>query len=348
MIKFAHLGLPKTLSSAFQREFFPAHPDLYYLGVGQGGPIDFIDDETNFIFEDLLVYARSGYYEQHREQAIATVRNHLDQARQSGRKAFGVSSEWLGFTLSADMVENQLKARRLAELMGPDTRVILFLRNQAELLRSLYGQYVREGLALSYAEFIAYTDTFKDRNFYFDLCFDHQWSIWQECFGPEQVHFLPIENFRNATGELTTTAGRIDVISAVCEILHLDYPVPFSLPQVNPSLSRRELHQKLELNRQHPHDFGNSIFQHSNLHRSRKYLERESAVGIADYFADIKLKQRSLAVASEKAQSDPSALEYQADDRVLRRLKQAFEAANRRLEQQTGIQLPFCYFDLPF
>ncbi len=346
MVTFVHTGLPKTLTSALQRSFFAAHPEIYYLGIGVGGPIDFIDDAINLIFDDLLVYAKGGYYDYRKAEAIAAISLHRNRAEAARMKAFGISSEWLSFTLSADMIDNAEKPRRIAELLGDNARVLLILRNQGSLLRSLYGQYVREGLALTYAAFLEYLHDFQDRNFFFDLHYHLQWKNLAKNFGNENVHLLPLEHFRTPAGVMTNSNGKINLLERVCEILEIRYPEGFELPTVNPSLTAGELYHKRILNRKNRHDFGNLMFDHANRHRSRKFFEKENAYGVTDFFTDIRTKNRSLQIARSSALTDPRDCDYSANPELTRKLKATFETANRELVSLTGLSLPETYFDI--
>lgn len=349
MITFAHIGLPKTLSSAFQRSFFPDHPKIYYLGIGVGGPIDFIDDDINLGFDDLLVYAKDGYFQHRKGEVAAAIQRHRKLAEESGKAAFGISSEWFSFTLSADMIDNAEKPKRLAELLGNDSKIILVLRNQSSLLRSLYGQYIREGLALSYEEFLQYAHDFQDRNFYFDLHYQVQWRNLTKVFGKDNVYFLPIEDYRDPDGRLLESLdGRLRLLDRVCEILEIEYPVGFELPTVNPSLSRKELFHKRLLNRDHRHDFGNLLFEHGNYHRCRKFFEKEGAFNVGDFFAGSRRKHQSLDKAKELALEDPREIDYRVNSGVDRKLKTNLESANRKFVSVSGLELPNEYFELRF
>ena len=257
MITFVHIGLPKTLSSALQREFFPHHPSIHYLGIGQGGAIEWIDSDIQLIFDDLLVYARDGYWQSRRDWAKEVVARQLSQAGKAGKKAVGLSSEWLSVTLSPDMIDNRVKVERLLDLFGEEVRVIYFLRNQFDLLKSLYGQYVREGLALTFESFLDYIHDFRDRSIFFELCYETTVRQFSEAFGRSRVSAIPIERFKETSGELRTDdQGRICLVDEMCRVLKIEYPAGFCLPKVNPSLSDIELYHKFSLNREYPHDFG--------------------------------------------------------------------------------------------
>lgn len=349
MITFVHAGLPKTLSSALQRSFFPNHPDIHYLGVGSGGDIGWRNADCERIFEELLLYARDAHYREQRDWARSVLAAQKREAETAGKGAFGLSSEWFSLTLSPDMIDIRTRFERLADLLGDDTRVILLLRNQAELVRSLYGQYVREGMTLDYEAFLDYLHDYRDRNFFHELCYDTVLDQLSRCFGRERVFLRPLERYRDEEKNLgTESSGRIGLIDAVCDLIEVEYPADFRLPQVNPSLSAAELNHKLAFNREHPHDFGRSPFEPANPHRIRPYLDFVEARGVPDPFGDVKRKREGVEWAMKRAAEDPAPISYAAKPETVQRLRVTFEAANRRFAKASGIALPEAYFELRF
>lgn len=342
MNKFIHIGMPKTLTSALQQEFYPKHDSIYYLGIGAGGAIDYLDAHTEFIFETLLLYAKSGYYETQKHEAKKTLEALVKKAEAEGKQVFGMSSEWLSFNFLPDMIDNAMKVERLADLFGTDTKIIMFIRNQADLLKSLFNEYVKVGLPFTYDEFVRYTHNYKDRNFYFDLLYHHQYELYARHFSQSNIHFLPVENFRGKDKKLLVEDGKVKIVDALCRILEIDYPENFSLPHINPSLTDSELKHKISLNEKYRHEFGNLMFEHASKHRSRKYFERENAVNIPDYYDDIKVKRFAIEQAKIMAQTDPAPVSYDADTDVMKRLSHAFNASNKTLKSY-GTGLPDIY-----
>ena len=56
MIKYIHIGYPKTLTTSLQTSFFSKHSQVLHLGVGCGSAIDFIDDDINIALENYILY----------------------------------------------------------------------------------------------------------------------------------------------------------------------------------------------------------------------------------------------------------------------------------------------------
>ncbi len=343
---FLHLGMPKTLTSALQKEFYPKHKEIYYLGIGNDRLIDYIDDDVNFIFETLLLYANSCYYNEHKNGAKEIIRAHYKKAVNKKFKAFGLSLEWLSFNFTPDMNDEEIKVKRLLDLFGQETKIILFIRNQRDLLRSLYKEYIKIGLPFSYPQFVEYIHDFKDRNFYFDLLYDKKYELYNKYFKEENIYFLPLEKFRDRNKKLIIENDKILLIKKLCNILNLKYPDNFSLPKTNKSLNDVETANKLELNRRYRHDFGNLIFEHANIHRSRKFFEKEKVFGIDDYFKDIKIKRLLLNQAKNYPTTNKE-IDYKINNKLASILKKEFIESNKKLRvSNQKIELPEIYYDI--
>lgn len=345
IIKFVHAGMPKTLTSALQQGFFCKHDELYYLGVGVGSPIDYIDDDINFIFEDLMLYARDDYYKRYREFAKETFQRHLEKAVSMQKKAIGVSLEWLSFNFSPDMIDSKLRINRLYEIMGPGVKVILFTRNQKELLKSLYNEYVKIGLPYSYYDFIEYINNFKDRNFYFDLFYDIQYKRYSHIFDIKNVNIIPIEKYRNLK-DLHVCNKKICLIEDISDILSIKYQNNLNMAHVNQSLNSSELYYKLRLNYLYPHDFGNNIFRHSNIHRLTKYFERENLSISKNAFDDVRIKRLLLERSKQMTLNEEIEYDFTCNPKTINILYSLFVESNNRLIRDYRIDLPDQYVNM--
>jgi hypothetical protein len=336
--------MPKTLTSALQKNFFPNHEQIYYLGIGNDRLIDYVDDDVNFIFETLLLYAKNHYYNLKKEDALNDMKRHYDIALKSDASAFGISLEWLSFNFTPDMVEEEIKVKRLLELFDKETKLILFLRNQSDLLKSLYKEYIKVGLPLSFSKFIEYINDFKDRNFYYELFYDKKYKLYSKYFRNENIYFLPLENYRDKNKKLIQSNGNIKIIYDICDILDLDYPENFQIPETNTSLNDYQAYKKLELNRKYRHDFGNLIFEHSNVHRSRKFFDKENAFGIKDYFQDVKIKRLLLNEAKVYSNGEKK-INYNLKSKLKKNLFRSFISSNHNLDKISNFKLPQVYFN---
>jgi hypothetical protein len=92
-------------------------------------------------------------------------------------------------------------ARRIHAVL-PDARIVIFVRNQLSLLRATYAQYVSGGGTFAARRYFATHDyvrgaltrPYKAPAFEFEhFEFDRLIALYQNLFGPEQVHVYPFE-----------------------------------------------------------------------------------------------------------------------------------------------------------
>lgn len=348
MIKYIHIGYPKTLTSSLQVEFFEKNSQILHLGIGCGSLIDYIDDDINISIENYILYAKDIPYQEQKEEIKRVFNNWFDYAEDNGYKAVGISLEWLSFDLNPDQNDIVIIAERLKDIFGENTKILALIRNQFDLLKSIYGQYVREGMSLSFKEFIDYSYIYKERNFLYDIFFERVFSVYADLYGHECINFIPIEIVRKShTKELISKNEEIVLLKKICVILNIDYEsVIFG--HTNPSLSQKIIFQKYLLNKQVRHDFGNLIFEHSNLHRNRKFFERDPLIKIEDPFFDVKKKRLLLEQAEKKSLHDSRKISYFSDVDITNKLAEMFTQSNRILSENHGIKLPDCYYKMRF
>jgi hypothetical protein len=192
---FIHIGYPKAASTALQLGYFSHHPELFYLGPSTGGNDSaYVNAEIkNAIEVDLRVVKDFGYDSVRIGKAFKSCHK-LFQA--SGRERFGLSSEALSFTMHHDIDVTQ-KAERLLRIFGPDTKIIIVIRNQFALLRSLYRNYVVVGYCGTFQQFV--TDAFynKGRSFIHDFDYYKMHRLYSDLFGKKNVLVLPMEKLKS-------------------------------------------------------------------------------------------------------------------------------------------------------
>ncbi|MGM0987927.1 MAG: hypothetical protein ACQEXI_13225 [Pseudomonadota bacterium] len=344
MQKFIHLGMPKALSSALQENFFSKHEDIYFLGVGVGSLIDYVNDPINRIFETLIPYSNNDFYQLNKYSAMADFEQEIERTINKNKKWVGISSEWLGFNFTPEMIEPDIKIKRLSDIVGPDAKIILLTRSNFPFVKSLWAELVKVGLSKSFSEYCQYLWNFQDRNCLYEMLYDLQYSRLVRYFHKKNIHILALENFRLDDGSLIKTGHRINLISELCRILDIEYPTYLTLPSVNPSLDAKELFQKLELNKKYRHDFGNSIFDPSNIHRSRKQIEWLNTSEDQDLFRDVKIKRFLLDQARLAAKQSDSKVCFELPEVLEKKMHQLFIESNHRFEKMSGINLPVQYF----
>lgn len=133
-----HIGLGKTGTTLFQKHLFNSHPDIKYLGGVRKASLQ--SDEP---------LKRSAY-----ELLRAIIAQDSTEFKLSYWKSFYnervypflsedqlnlISEEWLSLTpVCLVRGDRGLVAERLHEIMGRDARILMMIRNQRDVIRSLY------------------------------------------------------------------------------------------------------------------------------------------------------------------------------------------------------------------
>lgn len=128
---FIHIGLQKTASTFLQKEFFPKINGITYLGPSF--------TQENLVFNQLQ-YADDTIYN---PSNIGTEIEDILNKSVSQEKLL-ISDELLTGYAFYNFVNRGTIANRLAEYSNT-AEIILFLRDQTDLILSLYNQYVKIG-----------------------------------------------------------------------------------------------------------------------------------------------------------------------------------------------------------
>lgn len=342
MVNYVHIGYPKNFSTSLQRDYFSKHPDIFHLGIGLDSNLGYFDTTVDKTFEVYLKTAKVYSYEQKREELI----NHFEalraKAESQGAKAFGASSEHLSFCFTYDGLSGDIKANRVLELFGSDTKIIMIIRNQMDLVKSLYRESVRVGFKGSFADYIYYLFKYQDRNYVSDLYYDWVYQLYVQRFGKENVHVLFFEDYRKE-GELVTNAAGMPVLfDRLNEVLGLP-AAEMQLGHYNIALSDGAVNQKAELNRSADHDLGNHLYDSAEKHRIKHYLEED--LGLTEQeektYEDVITKRRLIEEA--KKRPGEATISYQCDSTMLNKLVDSFSISNTNFERITGLSLPSGY-----
>lgn len=343
--RYLHIGCPKAVSTTLQRDFFAAHPAVRHLGVGCGGNVDYLDAQVELAIEGHLMFDRELRY---REKAEALHRHFADHFAAADADpaigAVGLSNESLCFGYTPGHADTALKARRLRDLFGPEAAVILIVRNQPDLLRSLHRESIRNGYAGTLAQFLEFAYLHQDRSFLGDFLFDRTVGYYGELFGAENVHVLPLEEYQDQ-GRLTPAApGHTRLTDRLAEILGVP-ALPLELGRHNPSLDEAVLEAKRRLNATQPHDLGHALLAGVvNGHRLRQVyaldLKWDAEAWLYD---DVKRKRALIAQAEVLARTEPLALNDSLPEPLRRPLEEMFAADNARLAARLGRDLPETY-----
>ncbi len=141
MIDLIHIGDYKTGTSWFQNKFFSSHPDLCYIDSGEHEEIVYLMHQ--------LVDARDLDFD-----AESLQRKFVDVIRGANveNKKVIISREALSAAYPTGDNAKRI-AERLHAVFGK-TKVLIVIREQFSMLKSIYSQYVKIGGTLSFKNFV--------------------------------------------------------------------------------------------------------------------------------------------------------------------------------------------------
>lgn len=232
-----HIGYHKTGSTYLQDHFFqPAN----------GFSADIGDIRTrivrDFVFPDNFAFDP----EEMRRRYTPFV-----ERTEAGGLHFVLSHERLSGYPPSGGYDRVLIAQRL-QATFPGARVLIIIREQLSLIRSLYSQYITDGGDLSLARFLETPEPQLGRmpGFRLDVYeFDRLIAYYQKLFGADRVLVLPFEAmFRDLSGCLRSITD------------FMDLPPPASVPMVVTNPRRPVPMQMVQR-------LGNRLFSNNELSR---------------------------------------------------------------------------------
>ena len=169
-------------------EFLSNHPDLFYLGLYTGGlSFEYYNKEIkNLVEVDWRIMKDFGYD----KRAIGVILQCHKDFLASGKQVFGFSFESLAFTMHHDIDVTQ-KAQRLVAAFGKGTKIVIVIRNQFDLIRSLYRELIVVGLSSSFYKFTSDMSYNQFRSFIYDFNFSQMHELYADLFGADNVLVLP-------------------------------------------------------------------------------------------------------------------------------------------------------------
>lgn len=218
MIRYIHIGFPKCASTSLQKHLFSKHRELYHLGASAGGTAaPYLTPQIRTAIEYELRFAKDSVYD--RQSTKRIFEEQFLTAVDSGKKAIGISSESISFTMHHDIDVSQ-KAERLLEIFGKNTKIIILIREQWSLLKSLYREYVVGGLHLTFEKFIQSIYINQGRSCLFDLNFHTTLELYRKLFSVANVHIVPFEALKLNECELLSNIQSFLEVST--QITHLE------------------------------------------------------------------------------------------------------------------------------
>lgn len=155
MKKFLHVGYPKTASTSIQAAL--SHQDqVYYLGKGIGDGGGFVDRGFKKALRTMVLEANELAYDPHKFSDI--LETHIEAAIDGEFSSIGMSEE--GILIPPNQpsfpVPITTRIKRLSDLFGSDTTVVLTIREQLSWLRSWYRESLKWGVDYSFDTFCRY------------------------------------------------------------------------------------------------------------------------------------------------------------------------------------------------
>lgn len=188
-----HVGLPKSASTYLQRRFFNVHSEVLFLGkpLSPSHPAAFQE-----LFFSALVDQPKFIYDGRRFKHL--IKRYIEKSQTKIHKTAVLSHELLtnAFLGRVDLCE---RAKRIRALVPDDTKVIMVIRNQKELLYSYYNTWVREaGLTESFDKWSFWAIAEYDISGLVTLFYNEIYSLYCTLFGADKVLILPFELIRQA------------------------------------------------------------------------------------------------------------------------------------------------------
>lgn len=350
MKKYLHLGYPKNFSTSLQRNFFSKHPDIYHLGIGISSNVGYQDELTSALFEVYLKSAKGFKYAEQHSRLKAHINKHYELALENGNSCFGASSEHFSFGFTSECLDFETKIERAIDLFGKDElNIILIIRNQKSLIRSLYRESVRVGLPMTYSEFVSNLYRFQDRNYLYDLRYDLVYDALLARLPENSIHILVNENLRDDQGHMMMKEERVVLIDNICEKLDIEY-LDVDFKHFNRALTDAEIIAKVGLNKNERHDLGREMLFSAEIHRQVNYFKSELDINEPEHVAyeDVLVKRKLLQKAGELSKNSSEKLDYHCDSTIASWLDSFYESGNRRFSEASGISLPQSYYNLDF
>lgn len=344
---YIHIGYPKNLSTTLQVDYFSKHPDIYHLGTGLNHNTGYIDNKIEAYFENVLFYANELMYQEIKQEIVEHVNYHYYKFKKSDKKVFGLSLEHISFSFTPADTDIYLKFKRINEIFGNKVKIIALIRNQAELIKSLYRESIRIGYPYTFKEYIDFLYYFQNYSYLQEVNYDRVIDMLSNFFPVENIVFLPIENFRGEDGKLKVKNDENLLVRNLDDTLGISNQ-DIVLNHNNQTLSKKQLYQKLELNKKIKHELGNTIYEPVQKHRLKEYFKLTFGEEIKSLYGDVKKKRLTLELSEEMMQNDSREIDYYADPKVLEKLQTMFHASNERLSKKYSIDLPDTYFNIEF
>lgn len=329
---FFHIGLRRCASTSL-RLLFGKVPGLIFFDTRFSGAESLYQEGTDpvklALLGDLLqanaVAYDAGAVRGAFEQALA-------RAEEAGAEIVGFAQEnVLGPNINYDCQDRTLM--RIRDALGRDIQIVMVVREQFAMLRSIYCKMVEYGLAMSWREFVVRVAMVPDRGLLPMLRFSRVIDLVQSYF--DDVTVLVFEAF------VTDAEVRRGFLKGL-GVSASDFPV--DLCRENSSLSPKEISARLVLNGKFPHYFGATSLMSLGNYRTETFAPLTDLPGVSDvareYLSGEEVRRQTsgrLATALGEMTLKPAS--FDMPEALAAYLKREFAPENSRLGRRLGQDL---------
>ncbi len=328
--RLLHIGYPKCMSTTLQRDLFAVHPEIMFLGWGcHGFDHGWISDEMATLCEVGIRYEKVMDYQKYSNKNI--IERYLSDFEQDTSKtAICLSYESFSFTMHFD-VDPAIKARRLKYLFGKDTKILIVIRNQLDLIRSYYFECVRGGYPGFFDSFLDFNFHYQFHSIFSDLNYYKLYLYYCRLFGKENVMLLPME---------TLITQQQESIDSICEFAGISKG-EYELGKHNESSNLRFLQAVRLLNEKFPNNRGQTHFSWVDDEKLRTYWHQTLGLEETPLAASKNYSQKMMIIRSAKSTVSDFMEDLNADYTSFwaERLRGLYSKDNAKLANLSGLDL---------
>jgi len=259
---FIHIGYPKCFSTTLQRDYFNEHSEISFGGVGTFDNISYQNKEIEFIFESLLKYSHSNFWDIHKIKAKKNIEDFINS---NENKKHVFSSEYLAMPISLQDIDSVEKIKRLKFLFKSfDLKIIFISRNPIDFIRSFYKEYIRLGYYQDYSEYIKHLITHKDRNYLYDLNYILKEEYLGKLFGKKNVFHFKFEELKKDPQNIINVS-----LSEILGVRNEN----IIIENQNASLTNSQYYELLNINNKYRRGIGISINEPFEKHRNKVLMD---------------------------------------------------------------------------